>query len=91
MPAVQRVGDPDSGGGVIISGVPTVFVNNIQISVSGNPVTGHPPFGPHGAPCTMQQQNSTVFANNILVVITGDADTCGHSRLNGSPDVFIMS
>jgi uncharacterized Zn-binding protein involved in type VI secretion len=90
MPAVQRVGDSDSGGGVIIGGVPTVFVNNRPISVNGDPVTGHFPFGiVHGSPCTMQQQNSTVFANNILVVITGDADTCGHSRLNGSPDVFI--
>jgi uncharacterized Zn-binding protein involved in type VI secretion len=89
MPAVQRVGDPDSGGGTIISGVPTVFVNNLQISVSGNPVSGHPRGFIHSSPCTMQQQNSTVFANNTLVVVTGDPDTCGHSRLNGSPNVFI--
>ena len=32
--------------------------------------------------------SGTVFANNIPVNRQGDRDSCGHVRIDGSPDVF---
>ena len=88
MPAVQRVGDSDSGGGRIIQGVDSVQVNGLAIAVNQDPVTGHGP-PPHSGPTTVAHQNTTVFANGILVIVTGDADSCGHNRVCGSPNVTI--
>lgn len=87
MPAVQRVGDADSGGGVVGGGVPSVRVNNRPIAIVGNPVSAHSPFkGPHLGPVTISG-SSTVRAASIPVCRTGDADSCGHTRSGGSPDV----
>ena len=41
MPAVQRIGDSDSAGGVITSGVNSVRINNRAVSVDGSPVSPH--------------------------------------------------
>ena len=49
MPAVQRQGDTDSGGGVALSGVVSVRVNNIPVVVDGISVSGHGR-GPHAGP-----------------------------------------
>jgi len=87
MSAVQRVGDSDSGGGSILQGVNSVRVNGIPISVNGNPVSGHG-LGEHGGPKTRNTQSS-VRAANIPVIKTGDADTCGDSRVGGSPNVRV--
>ena len=85
MPAVQRVGDADGGGGVASGGVASVRVNGRAIVVNGNPVSGHGK-SPHSAPVTANG-NSTVRAGGIPVVTTGCADTCGHARTGGSGDV----
>ncbi len=93
MPAAQRVGDPDNAGGTVIGGVASVRVNNRPIAVKGNSVTPHPPCGfPGGSPhCSAQvsQASPNVNAGNIPVTRTGDADSCGHSRSAGSPDVRV--
>jgi uncharacterized Zn-binding protein involved in type VI secretion len=87
MPAVQRVGDSDSGGGVVLGGVPSVRVNNRPVAIVGNPVTGHPPYkGPHVAPVTAAG-SPNVRAAGIPICRTGDPDSCGHSRSGGSPNV----
>lgn len=85
MPAVQRVGDADGGGGVASGGVASVRVNGRAIVVNGNPVSGHGK-GPHAGPVTANG-NGTVRAGGIPVVTTGCADTCGHARAGGSGDV----
>lgn len=84
MPAVQRKGDSNSAGGSIQSGVDSVRVNGISISVEGNSVSAHP-FKHFGK--TTSGGSGTVKAAGRRVIRTGDSDSCGHSRQGGSPNV----
>jgi|688.fasta_scaffold466165_1 uncharacterized Zn-binding protein involved in type VI secretion len=93
MPAVQRQGDSDAGGGVANGGVPSVKVNGRPIMISGQPVTPHPPYPKKGR--NAHNNGSTVTAGGIPtvraggqpVVVTGNADSCGHPRSGGSDNV----
>ena len=85
MPAVQRVGDADSGGGVITSGVGSVRVNGIAVSVNGSGVSSHARKNSH-RPVTSGGVDS-VRAGGIPINVAGNADTCGHVRTGGSPNV----
>jgi len=86
MPAVQRVGDQDSAGGVIQNGDNTVLVNGRAIAVRGASVSAH---APDHYNAKTQTNNSTVLVNGVPVVTSSDIDTCGHPRSGGSPDVII--
>lgn len=90
MPQCHRIGDANDAGGVISATLQsTVYANNILVSVDGSPVTPHPPFTiPHITTVTANG-SPTVFAENIRVNRMGDADSCGHDRAAGSPNVFI--
>jgi len=83
MPAVQRDGDLDNGGGIAQGGVGTVRVNGKAIMVAGQPVTAHPK--KHSGQTT--GGSSTVKAGGLPVIRTNDVDSCGHIRVGGSPDV----
>ena len=85
---VHRIGDPNTGGGVVTSSTQgSVYANNILIATDGSPVSGHG-IGIHAGPNTANG-SSDVIAENIPVNSQGDADTCGHTRAAGSPDVFV--
>jgi uncharacterized Zn-binding protein involved in type VI secretion len=85
MPAVQRVGDVDSGGGVITSGVGSVRINGIPVSVNGSSVSPHARKNSH-RPVTAGGVGS-VQAAGSPVNVAGNADTCGHARTGGSSNV----
>ena len=90
MPAAQRNGDANSGGGVINS-VPqsSVKCNGENLAVNGSKGTGHG-IGIHAANAWQTANgSSTVFAGGIAVNRTGDADTCLHARVGGSGNVNI--
>lgn len=95
MPAVQRQGDKNDGTGEATGGVASVRVNNKPIMVPAQAVTAHPPYGKKGEK-TIHNNGSqktaggvaTVRAGGKSVVVTGNTDTCGHSRVGGSPNVF---
>lgn len=94
MPAVQRVGDRNSAGGVIINGDNTVLINGRAVAVQGSSVSPHPCCGQRGCPPThcnakTQATISTVLVNGKPVIFTDDKDTCGHARVSGSPDVIV--
>lgn len=94
MPAVQRVGDQNSAGGVILNGDNTVLVNGRAIAIQGASVSAHPCCGRKGCPPThcnakTQTKNSTVLVNGVPLIFTDDTDTCGHARAGGSPDVAV--
>jgi len=94
VPAVQRVGDQNSAGGVILNGDNTVLVNGRAIAIQGASVSAHPCCGRKGCPPThcnakTQTKNSTVLVNGIPLIFTDDTDTCGHARAGGSPDVAV--
>ena len=95
MPAIHRMGDCNDGGGCI-TGIPqgTVFTNTLLVSVNGSIGTGHPPCEePVPIHCAGAWQTSngstTVYVNSIPVNFLGNGDTCGHSRIGGSGDVFV--
>jgi uncharacterized Zn-binding protein involved in type VI secretion len=91
--AVQRVGDQNSAGGLILRGDSTVLVNGRAIAIQNAPVSPHPCCGRQGCPpihCNAQTQanNSEILVNGIPLIMTNDLDTCGHPRVGGSPDVM---
>ena len=87
MPEVHRLSDPNDDGAVVEQVIQsTVYANGMLVSVDGCPVQEHG-LGEHDSPLTANG-SSTVFINGIPVNRQGDADTCGHARAQGSPDVF---
>ena len=90
MAAAQRKTDANTGGGTI-SSVPqsTVFANSKLLSVNGSSVTTHGVNPNVHASATTANGSSTVFAKNLAVNRTGDADSCTHTRTGGSSNVNI--
>lgn len=93
MPQVVRIGDANQVGGLVIDGEATVFVNGRPIGIHTSRITPHPCCGNDGcsAHCnaTTTTGSSTVFAGGRPVLYVGVSDTCGHSRVQGSADVFV--
>ena len=94
MPAVQRDGDPNTGGGIAQGGVSSVKVNGQNIMIPSQPVTPHPPYGRKGRRTEHNDGSqktaggvSSVRAGGQPVVVDGNNDTCGHPRTSGSGDV----
>lgn len=86
MPAVQRLGDANDGGGIIESVAQgTVRVNGQLVSINGSVVSGH---NLH-LPTVTANGSATVFIGGIPVNRQGDQDECGHGRADGSPDVLV--
>lgn len=92
MPAVQRSGDANSAGGVAQSTIKTVLVNGRPVLVGSVRVSPHPPCNPknptHCFASTVPKSVS-VLAEGQPIILTGFADTCGHPRAGGSPNVLI--
>lgn len=94
MPAIQRLTDANSAGGIINS-IPqtTVFANNLRVSINGSIGSSHPPCPTVPIHCqgnwTTANGSSRVYVAGIPVNFTGNADTCGHTRVGGSSNVFI--
>lgn len=91
MAALSRVGDTNQPGGAIMRGAGTVFANGIKVGLHVSQITPHAPFGrphpPHNAAKTTEGSPS-VFAEGSPVLRVGSGNTCGHSIVQGSPDVF---
>jgi len=90
MPKCHRIGDSNDAGGLVSASLQSsVYVNNILVSVDGSPVTPHLPFVPPHVGTITANGSPTVFAENIPINRLGDADSCGHIRIDGSPNVFV--
>ena len=92
--SIQRVGDQNTGGGVITNGDNTVLVNGRAVAIRGSSVSPHPCCGRKYCPpvhCNARTQtnNGTVLVNGIPLIFTDDIDTCGHARASGSADVSV--
>jgi len=92
MAALSRMGDANQTGGTIIRGAATVFANGIPVGLHVSGITPHAPWGkphpPHSA-STTTQGSPTVFAEGDPVLRIGSGNTCGHSIVQGSPDIFV--
>jgi len=91
MPAVQRVSDQNDAGAAIESGVASVRVNNLAISVNGSKVANHAKAKSYDhKSVTTANGIASVRAGNKPVNVTGNADSCStHKRVGGSKDVRI--
>ena len=92
MAQLSRKGDANSEGGKIIRGAGTVFANGIPVGLHVSQITPHAPWGrkphpPHKA-ATTTQGSPTVFAEGDPVLRVGSGNSCGHSIVEGSSDVF---
>lgn len=90
---VQRIGDPNSVGGVIIQGDPTILVEGRPIAFFGALVSPHPCCGAKGCPpihCAAKttSKNYTILVGGFPIITTGDIDTCGDIRVGGAFTVF---
>jgi len=92
MAKLSRKGDRNQEGGAIIRGAGTVFANGINVGLHVSKITPHAPWGdshgPHEA-ATTTQGSPTVFAEGVPVLRVGSGNSCGHSIVEGSPDVFV--
>ena len=93
MTALSRKGDVNQEGGQIIRGAGTVFANGIAVGLHVSTITPHapwptPPHPPHQA-ATTTGGSPTVFAEGSPVLRIGSGNTCGHSIVQGSPDIFV--
>ena len=92
MPKLSRVGDKNQEGGAIIRGAGTVFANGIKVGQLGNQITPHAPYGPPHPPhaaATVTSASDTVFDDGIKVAKVGSSNSCGHSIVEGSDNVFV--
>lgn len=92
MAGISRKGDTNQVGGAIMRGASTVFVNGIPVGLHVSSITPHAPWGrphpPHHSAVTTSG-SSTVFAEGVPVLKVGSGLSCGHSIVQGSPDVNV--
>lgn len=92
MPALSRVGDQNQVGGAIIRGADSVYANGIRVGLHASTITPHAPWDsshpPHEA-ATTTEGSPTVFCEGVAVLRVGSGNSCGHSIVQGSPDVFV--
>jgi uncharacterized Zn-binding protein involved in type VI secretion len=92
MAALSRKGDTNQAGGAIIRGASTVFCNGIAVGLHVSRITPHKPFGkphpPHRA-ATTTAGSPTVFCEGSPVLRVGSGNSCGHSIIQGSNNVFV--
>ena len=91
MAQLSRLGDTNEPGGAIMRGASTVFANGIAVGLHVSGITPHAPWGkphpPHDAAMTTDG-SPTVFAEGDPVLRVGSGNSCGHTIVQGSPDVF---
>lgn len=92
MSNLSRVGDVNQEGGAIMRGASTVLANGIQVGLHVSQLTPHSPWGlphpPHDAAVTTDG-SPTVFAEGVPVLRVGSGNSCGHSIIQGSPNIEV--
>lgn len=85
MAQLSRVGDTNEAGGAIVRGASTVFANGIAVGLHVSPITPHGRRA-HRGPSTTDG-SPTVICEGDPVLRVGSGNTCGHSIVQGSPNV----
>ena len=92
MAQISRQGDANQMGGKIMRGAGTVFANGIPVGLHVSQISNHGPYGkrtePHRA-ATTTSASSTVIAEGSQVLKVGSGNSCGHSIVEGSPNVNV--
>ena len=92
MAKLSRKGDKNQAGGAIMRGASTVIANGIPVGLHVSQISSHAPWGnphpPHEAASTTTG-SPTAFAEGVPVLRIGSGNSCGHSIVEGSPDVHV--
>jgi uncharacterized Zn-binding protein involved in type VI secretion len=83
MPAVVRIGDAGSHGGVVVSGSEDTPTNGRRTARVGDIYN----CAEHG-PNPIVTGSPDVFVNGRAVARVGDQTACGATLVSGSPDTF---
>ena len=87
MAQLSRKGDKNQAGGAIIRGAGTVFANGIAVGLHVSPITSHGRKRHKSAKTT--SGSPTVFCEGVPVIRVGSGNSCGHSIVQGSPDIYV--
>ena len=89
MAALSRLGDTDQPGGAIMRGASSVFCNGIPVGLHVSQITPHSNWkDPHKNAVTTDA-STTVICEGSQVLRVGSGNSCGHSIVQGSPDVNV--
>jgi uncharacterized Zn-binding protein involved in type VI secretion len=88
MAKLSRVNDSNQAGGKILRGANTVFANGKKVGLHRSPISKHSKSRRHRTSFTTDG-SPTVFVEGVPVLRVGSGNTCGHSIVQGSPDVFV--
>ena len=89
MRQVQRVGDPNDGGGIIQTTPQSSVVGGGKaIAVTGSRGTNHGSRQHGQNQWTVQANTPTISLGGLSISLSGDLDSCGHRRA-GSSNIFI--
>lgn len=89
MPKLSRQGDTNQAGGAIQRGAATVFANGTAVGLHVSQLTPHAPFIGSHSTATTSSASPTVFCEGAQVLRVGSTNTCGHSIVTGSEDIFV--
>jgi uncharacterized Zn-binding protein involved in type VI secretion len=87
MAALSRKGDVDQPGGQITRGASSVFCNGIAVGLHVSPITPHGKHAHHSAVTT--DGSPSVICEGSPVLRVGSGNSCGHSIVQGSPNVNV--
>lgn len=87
MPQLSRKGDANQAGGKIVRGAATVFANGIPVGKHVSPITPHMK-GPKHKRANTTDGSPTVITESCPTLRVTSGNTCGHSIVEGSPNVF---
>lgn len=92
MPKLSRKDDKNTTGGRIIRGAETVYANGKKVGLHVSKITPHAPWGPPHPPhnaATTTEGSPTVFCEGVPVLRVGSGNSCGHSIVEGSEDIYV--
>jgi uncharacterized Zn-binding protein involved in type VI secretion len=91
MLRVHRVGDRNSAGGRITKGDNSMIVDGRPVAPIGSPVSPHKPCPKKKKHCNAKtaQGSSSFYVGGKKVTVETNKDTCGHTRVAGSPNFFV--
>lgn len=92
MAQLSRQGDQNQVGGAIMRGASSVFCNGKPVGLHVSQISPHAPWGkrhpPHHAATTTSASNGVVCEGSPVLKV-GSGNSCGHSIVQGSPDVNV--
>ena len=88
MPKLSRKGDQNQMGGSILRGAQNVSCNGKPVGLHVSQISPHPKGNKHKNAITTSA-SETVICEGSPVLKEGSGNSCGHSIVQGSDNVFV--